>query len=132
MKKLLCILLVLCLLSGNVVSAFAEGTGRGLGTGAARAVAAGGEVKAPSPEAIKNAVEAFTKAITESSAKPGEFAELSAFITRFAGIASSGVGAVNGAIAVLTLLGVMENPQKKALAEILSEVKNVQDQLYNP
>ena len=129
MKKLLCILLVLCLLSGNVVSAFAEGTGRGLPSGVAGAVADAGDIKAPSPEAIKNAVEAFTKAITESSAKPGEFAELSAFITRFAGIASSGVGAVNGAIAVLTLLGVMENPQKKALAEILSEVKNVQDQL---
>ena len=121
MKKLLCILLVLCLLSGNVVSAYADGTGRRLSTGAA---------KAPSPEAIKNAVDVFTKALTESSKGAGELAELSAFLTRFGGIASSAGGAVNGAIGVLTMLGVMEDPQRKALAQILSEVKNVQDQLH--
>ena len=73
MKKLLCILLVLCLLSGNVVSAYADGTGRRLSTGAA---------KAPSPEAIKNAVDVFTKALTESSKGAGELAELSAFLKK--------------------------------------------------
>lgn len=81
--------------------------------------------EAPSPQDVTEAIKTFTEAMQKFVSDTKDLSKLASFMERFGGVA----GAVSGCVAILQMIGIIEDPTAKALADILSEVKDIQTEL---
>lgn len=84
-----------------------------------------GEVEAPTPSQINDTIAKITDAISKFSVDTSEMSMLASILTRFGG----GISLAGGAFAILTMIGILKDPTTAALAKILTEIGNIQDQL---
>ena len=80
---------------------------------------------APSPQDVTDALKTFTEAMEKFVSDTKDLSKLASFMERFGGVA----GTLSGCIAILQMMGIIEDPTAKALADILSEVKDIQTEL---
>lgn len=80
---------------------------------------------APPADRVASAVEKFTEAVSKFTVSTFGESDLSALVTRFGGVTS----AASGAISILQMAGIIKDPTKEALGEIINEMHNIQDQL---
>lgn len=67
----------------------------------------------------------FTEALSKFYENTSEMSKISAFLTRFGGV----VEGAGGVIGILQMAGIIKDPTEEMLAEILTEVKNIQEKL---
>lgn len=77
------------------------------------------------PDRVAGAIEKFADAVKKFTDDTSDLSELSSLITRFGGVTN----AASGAVSILQMAGIIEDPTKKALGEIIDEMHNIQDQL---
>lgn len=82
-------------------------------------------VQAVTPEKASEAVSKFADALTNIFADTSTLSEVSTFLTRFGGVTA----AASGVIGVLQMSGIIKDPTKEALGQILDAVHDIQDQL---
>ena len=86
------------------------------------------EKGAPSVDSMSKAINTFAKAITDlTKATSDKEMAIVGIATRFMGVS----GSISGGIAVLQALGLIEDGAKKKHEEIMSSIKNIQEQLQN-
>ena len=79
----------------------------------------------PAPDRVAEAIEKFAYAASKFAEDTSELSELSAFLTRFGGVTSAAAGAVG----ILQMAGIIKDPTKEALGEIIDDLHDIQDQL---
>lgn len=80
---------------------------------------------AVSPAKVNEAITKFTDSLSKFVADTSKLSEVSAALVRFGGITS----AASGVIGFLQMLGIVKDPTKVMMAQILNEVKNIEDKL---
>ena len=92
-----------------------------------RALAAPDPAANVEPEEIHQAIESFTGALEKFTKDTGDLSKLETALTRFGGADSL----FSGSVAILQMMGVLEDPTSKALAGIKSEIEQVETTLTN-
>ena len=80
---------------------------------------------APSADSINKALSTFSKVVGDLSKDVSKEKFIHQVAMRFGGV----TGAVSGGIAVLQMVGILEDPDQKKHEEIISNIKQIQEQL---
>ena len=80
---------------------------------------------APSADSINKALSTFSKVVGDLSKDVSKEKCIHQVAMRFGGV----TGAVSGGIAVLQMVGILEDPDQKKHEEIISNIKQIQEQL---
>ena len=88
----------------------------------------------PSGTEVMDCIESLIGCISEFASMGGDFSNVNDHVKRLmrTGALFNGVtGIAGGAVAILQMCGIIEDPTTAALSKIISEIGNVQDQLRN-
>lgn len=79
----------------------------------------------PPADRIATAIEKFTDAVMRFTEDTSQLSEFSSLLTRFGGMTS----AASGAVTILQMTGIIKDPTREALGEIIDGLHDIQDQL---